>query len=296
MPTVGGAPFKWHFVGTDWVGRDVPFTSQAVFVVYEDGVGADPAAAVRNRYNGLSSDDPVRVATFGGNTIAFAESLTTGDTDLQVKSITFGASPGAGGSLTQFQDHDQAQCYPTLLPSINGANTGARAVVRLACAEQASGGAPLKGNPSPAVAYYPPYVTTGFSTSQAPTGNAGNVYMEILFNASNASNLSFGGGSSGGVLTPNIQLQGLSRSLGPVADLDNIFHGSFDPNSIFAGLSDDLQARILGGVPLADLQEVTRRVSRAEGRGAAPRSHHCSMPCPPIRRARASHRWGRQAR
>lgn len=253
VPTVGGVPFKWHFVGTDWVGREVPFTAQAVFVIYEDGVGAGSAAAIRSRYNSLASNDPVRTANLGGQTIAFAQSLSTGDTDLQVKTITFGASPGAGGSLTQFQDADQAQCYPTLLPAINGVDTGAFAVVRLASAEQASGGAPLKGNSAPAVAYYPPYVTTGFSTSQAPTGNAGNVYMEILFNASNATNLSFGGGSSGGVLTPNLQLQGISRSLGPVADLDNIFSGKFDPNSIFAGLSDDLQARILGGVLLADL-------------------------------------------
>jgi hypothetical protein len=253
VPTVGGVPFKWHFVGTDWVGREIPFSAQAVFVIYEDGVAQDPATAIRNHYNSLASNDPLRTANFGGQTIAFAEALQAGDTDLQVKTMAFGASPGAGGSLTQFQDHDQAQCYPTLLPAINGVNTGAFAVVRLASAEQASGGAPLKGNSAPAVAYYPPYVTTGFSTSQAPTGNAGNVYMEILFNAANATNLSFGGGSSGGVLTPNLQLQGISRSLGPVADLDNIFSGKFDPNSIFAGLSDDLQARILGGVLLKDL-------------------------------------------
>jgi hypothetical protein len=253
VPTVSGTAFKWHFVGTDWVGREIPFSAEAVFVIYEDAVNPLTSAIVRFRYNGLSSDDPTRTANLGGKTIAFAESLSTGDTDLQVKSITFGASPGAGGSMTQFQDTDTAHCYPTLSPSINGQDTGARALVRLASAEQASGGAPLKGNPSPAVAYYPPYVSTGFSTSQAPTGNAGNVYMEILFDASSPTNLQFGNGSSGGALTPNLQLQGISRSLGPVADLDNIFNGSFNPNSIFAGLSDDLQARILGGVLLADL-------------------------------------------
>ena len=253
VPTVSGVPFKWHFVGTDWVGREISFNSEAVFVAYEDATNALPAAIVRSRYNGLASNDSTRVASFGGQTIAFAQSLTLGDTDLQVKSMAFGAGPGTGGSTTQFQDNDQAQCYPTLSPSINNQPTGAQAVVRLASAEQASGGAPLPGNPSPAVAYYPPYITTGFSTSQQPTGNAGNVYMEILFNASNATNLSFGNGSSGGVLTPNLQLQGISRSLGPVADLDNIFNGRFDPNSVFTGLTDDLQARILGGVPLSEL-------------------------------------------
>lgn len=253
VPTVSGAAFMWHFVGTDWVGREIPFTAQAVFVAYEDGVDPGPASTVRAAYNGRAATDPVRVANLGGATIAFAESLKTGDTDLQVKSITFGASPGAGGSVAQYQDSDQARCYPTLSPSIDGADTGARAIVRLASAELASGGAPLNGNPAPAVAYYPPYVTTGFSTSAAPTGNAGNVYMEILFDATNPTNVAFGNGTSGGVLTPNLQLQGISRSLGPVADLDNIFNGSFDPSSVFAGLGDDLQARILGGVPLSEL-------------------------------------------
>jgi hypothetical protein len=253
VPTVSGKPFMWHFVGTDWVGREIAFSAQAVFVIYEDAVNPLPAAIVRGAYNALDSDDPVRVAQLGGKTIAFAQSITTGDTDLQVKSISFGASLGAGGSVTQFEDSDTARCFPTLSPSINGADTGARAIVRLASAEQASGGAPLAGNSSPAVAYYPPYVTTGFSTSEQPTGNAGNVFMEILYDASNATNLTFGNGSSGGVLTPNIQLQGISRSLGPVADLENIFNGSFNPSSIFTGLSDDLQAKILGGVLLADL-------------------------------------------
>ena len=253
VPTVGGVPFKWHFVGTDWVGRQIPFTAQAVFVIYEDAVNPLPAGIVRLNYNGLDSDDPVRVADFAGKSIAFAQSITTGDTDLQVKTMSFGASLGAGGSVSQYEDNDTARCLPTLAPSINGVDTGAQATVRLASAEAASGGTPLKGNPSPAVAYYPPYVQTGFSTSQQPTGNAGNVYMEILYDASSATNVQFGNGSSGGVLTPNLQLDGISRSLGPVADLDNIFKGTFNPNSVFAGLSDDLQARILGGVLLSEL-------------------------------------------
>jgi hypothetical protein len=253
VPTVSGTPFKWHFVGTDWVGRHISFTAQAVFVIYEDGVAPGTAAAVRNAYNARDPSDAVRTASFGGKAIAFAQSLKTGDTDLQVKSMSFGAGPGAGGTTEQFEEADHPQCYPTLSPSINGSPTGAQAVVRLASAEQASGGAPLHGNSSPAVAYYPPYVTTGFSTSQQPTGNAGNVYMEILSTASNSSNIVFGDGSSGGVLTPNLELQGISRSLGPVADLDNIFSGKFDPGSIFQGLSSDLQATILGGVKLADL-------------------------------------------
>jgi hypothetical protein len=253
VPTVSGQAFRWHFVGTDWVGRTLPFTAEAVFVGYDDATDPLASLVVRNHYNSLNSNDPLRVADFYSQPIAYAQSLTTGDTDLHTKTMSFGCAPGLGGTQNQFETVDTAQCYPTLSPSINGFNTGAQAVVRMAAAEAISGGQPLNGNALPTVAYYPPYVAEGFSTSGQITGNAGNVFMEILFSASNASNLTFSGGSSGGVMTPNLQLQGISRSLGPVADLDNIFSGKFDPNSIFAGLSSDLQANLLGGVTLGDL-------------------------------------------
>jgi hypothetical protein len=253
VPTVGGTQFSWHFVGTDWVGRQIPFTAQAVFVGYDDATDPFAAAILRNHYNSIDSSDQLRTANLHGKPIAYAQSLKTGDTDLHTQTMSFGCGPGLGGTQAEFQQNDTAQCYPTLSPSINGFNTGAEAVVRLAAAEAISGGQPLNGKARPTVAYYPPYVQEGFSTSQQTTGNAGNVFMEILFNAGNATNLTFGGGSAGGVMTPNIQLQGISRSLGPVADLDNIFSGKFDPNSIFNGLSADLQARILGGVTLGDL-------------------------------------------
>ena len=79
-------------------------------------------------------------------------------------------------------------------------------------------------------------------------GNPGNVFMGII---GSGPALSFQQGSSGGVITPNLGLTGLSRSLGPIAgDIDSIAGGTFDPPRCSAGALD---ATILGGVKLIDL-------------------------------------------
>jgi hypothetical protein len=239
VPTVGGKPFLWHFIGTDWIGQQVDFTAAAVFVTVPDAFTASLMSKVRNQYNNvLSVSDPVRLGQFTGQEVAFGPSNTPGDTNLQVQTITFGAGAGSGGSLTQFEDADQPISYPNLV----------QAEVTLSAAEQASGGTPL--GKTPVVNYHPTYVndggvnTGGFNTS----ANKGNVFMEIA--AASQPGLNFSGGSSGGVMIPNIQLSGLSRSLGPVAgDVSNILDGTFDPSSVFS----QLNATILGGVKLIDL-------------------------------------------
>jgi hypothetical protein len=86
--------------------------------------------------------------------------------------------------------------------------------------------------------------------------NKGNLYLQII---DSPPNLSFGGGSSGGVITPNLTLSGLSRSLGPVAgDLTKLANGTFDPTSIF---DNALNATILGGVKLKDLIKVVEDIT-----------------------------------
>jgi hypothetical protein len=237
VPYVSGAPFQWHFVGTDWNGNDVAFTAPGVFVIQDDALTPDLATAVRDQYNGLGDSDPVRTGQFTGSEVAFAASHKAGDTNLSVQSISFGAGvgtgPTTGSSLdNSFADHDQPLCYPNVH----------EAVVTLSAAAQAAGGAPLASNPT--VSYHPTFVSDDFNSP----GNLGNLFMQIV---NGAPPLNFGQGSSGGVITPNLVLSGLSRSLGPVAgDVGNILGGDFDPTSVFAGALD---ANILGGVKLIDL-------------------------------------------
>jgi len=62
--------------------------------------------------------------------------------------------------------------------------------------------------------------------------------------------LEFGGGNGGGILTPNLQIGGISRSLGPVGGtLDTARQGKFDPQEFFKGV----EAKILGGLDLFEL-------------------------------------------
>ncbi len=251
VPTVNGQPVSWNLIGTDWSGRATGFVAQGVFVSYADGTDAYRMGLVRDAYNALASDNPLRTTDFGGKTLTFAESNMPGDTDLPTFAMTFAASPGQSLPQSQLQSADVAGFVPTLVSELNGQPTGAQASVSLPAAEQASG-APLNNNGRPTLAYYAAFVENGFY-SAAATANQGNVFMEMLGDASSLPNLTFNGKNAGGVLTPNMQLQGLSRSLGPVGDLDNIYNGTFSPSKIFQSLEGPLAARILGGVTLADL-------------------------------------------
>ena len=240
VPMVNGAPFLWHLSGVDWLGQQSDFTVPAIFVFQQDGFNATNSATVRSAYNALPVSGSIRVGTFTGQEVAFAASHLPGDTNLSVQSMTFGAGGGTGPSTgakqTAYVQHDQPLCYPNVT----------QASVVLTAAAQAAGGP----SPSPAtalnpdVAYHPTFVANDFNSA----ANQGNVYLQIL---GSGPALNFGSGSSGGVMTPNLALTGLSRSLGPVAgDLNNLLNGTFDPASVF---ENALNATILGGVKLSTL-------------------------------------------
>ena len=154
VPKVGGSPFLWHFIGTDWNGQQAEFTAPAVFVVQPDAFTGSLAGKVRDAYNALSPSDAVRVGTFTGQEVAFGPSHKAGDTNHSVQTITFGAGAGSGGSLAQYEDNDQPITYPNL----------AQAQVRLSAAAQAAGGTPLASDPI--VSYHQTYVAQRLQRSR----------------------------------------------------------------------------------------------------------------------------------
>jgi hypothetical protein len=254
VPSVGGSPFMWHFVGTDWSGRTTSFLAQAVFVAYEDGIDSYLMDFLGGVYNGKDPTNPVRTTDFGGKTLTFAESATAGDTDFPTYGMTFAASLGAALTQTQYEDNNLPAFVPTLVSDFNGKSTGAQASVGLPAVEQASG-APLSGNSKPSLAYYPDFVQDGFYDAKTAVNNKANVFMKMLGDATKVPTLKFGG-KNGSVISPNMQLQGLSRTFGPVSDLDNLYkNAAFDPKNIFGGIDG---ATILGGVKLSDLLDVAK--------------------------------------
>jgi hypothetical protein len=247
VPHVNGTPFEFHFVGTDWNGNDVAFTAPGVFVIQDQAFIPHQAKSVRDTYNGLPHFDPVRTGNFTGSEVSFAESFKPGDTNHSVHSISFGAGPGTGpASGTSTDDAFAGADQPIFFPNLD------QAQVTLSAAAQASG-EPASGPPAATVSYHTTFVNGGgFNDSTNP----GRVYMSIV---SGAPALTFQQGSSGGVMTPNMSLSGLSRSLGPIAgDVDKILGGTFDPSQVFGSA---LNATILGGVKLIDLIKIVQGFS-----------------------------------
>jgi hypothetical protein len=169
-----------------------------------------------------------------GQKVAFAASSKTdglpdgkpGDTSAEVKNMVLGATLPAPDSVSL--PDDQPRFFPTWQ----------EAEVRLPSAEQASGAS----LPGPVVIQiHPDYRDNGFNQSSNP----GYIWAKLKDQV----DLSFNGSGdkSGGVITPNMKIGGLSRSIGVVGGTVNSTPTQFDPASFFNG------AKILGGILLSDI-------------------------------------------
>ena len=76
------------------------------------------------------------------------------------------------------------------------------------------------------------------------------VYLEVK---QNAPGLSFPANLVGGMATPNFDVSGIARDLGPVGgDLNDLLAGKFDPSKYFNMLSGDA-GKLLGAISVADI-------------------------------------------
>ncbi len=229
VPIVAGDPFLFHGVAVDWGGLASEFTAPVVFVP-EVMAFAPLQVTVGNvitKWNTVPVTD-LQARPFGGQRVNFAEIAPKADTALQANRITFGAEGRIGGtSLTSLQLVDQPPFYPTV----------SAADVRLAAAEQVKGGQ----IDAPTIKIAQTYIDNGFMSP-----NIGQIYAEIV---SSPVDLSFTADKSGGVMTPNMSIRGMSRGLGPVGDTSLLQGGMFDPSTFFAGSNP----KILGGLELVKI-------------------------------------------
>jgi hypothetical protein len=241
---VGGQPFLFHGTGIDWGSLASEFATAVVFV--PGSVAFDPAQTTVNNIITQWNTVPVsglQDTPFGGQRLNFAEIAPKADTSLQAIRVAFGGEGPVGGtSLTGLQTADQAPFYPTV----------SQADVRLAAAEQVSGGQLTP----PTVKIAQTYIDNGFGGP-----NVGQIYIELV---SSPVGLNFGSDKSGGAMTPNMSITGLSRGLGPVGDNGGVSTGNFNPASFFAGSNP----KILGGLPL--VQILAAVLFSIDGDGNAP--------------------------
>ncbi|MEJ2008199.1 MAG: hypothetical protein P8Z30_08605, partial [Acidobacteriota bacterium] len=228
-PRVDHQDFQFKMVGVDWEGNTAEFTAPLIFVLADSARNTDQLKAVFKSYN-IESAAPRRERPFLGQKVAYAKNKLPGDTTFETNSMSFlGEAPENPRSVPTGQ--------PYFYPAIS------QSAVRIATVEQLSG-----RNAATSIQYDSTYLAHGIESA----ANQGQVFARLVSSVP----LMFGGsgGSSdkvGGLLTPSMDISGLSRLLGPVAgDVATITSGIFDPKQFFKSALD---AKLLGDISLADV-------------------------------------------
>lgn len=215
-------PFS--FVATDIEGRTVDFTASVIWLESTEANEATIADIV-SAYGSASSIHNIS-PSFGGALFAFADTTSAppGSTAQHVDSYTLSAVFASNGA---------ANYYPVL----------SSAVVHLPGAEQIVG-AGSKSLSAPSVSISDNYVTSGFQTGVT------EVYLAVN---SHGPPLGFPVNLAGGMATPNFQVSGITRDLGPVGgDLSDLLSGTFDPSDFFANTGGTV-GKLLGAINIADI-------------------------------------------
>jgi hypothetical protein len=112
IPHVGGVPLGFGHVATDGTGRAVTFDLPAVFV---DSVGAfaeADMARIRDAYNALPENGPVRRCGVAAQVFAYAPAGDSGDTDVETHAITFSLQEPLTALDDAFAAADQPRAHP----------------------------------------------------------------------------------------------------------------------------------------------------------------------------------------
>lgn len=232
-PQVSDNDFQFHLLAEDWDGQRSEFTAPLMWIPNSLADNHNLLQGIANNYTWKQDAQATarRRRPMHGQKVAFAESTggKPGDTTFETASVTFAADiPPQAEKLPQGQ--------PRFFPRLLGAE------VHLAAAAQVSG----SSAPSPvAIRPYAGYVLWGYQ----PDKNQGEVFAVLP----NPVPLDFQTNRSGGVVTPNMNIGGLSRRFGAIGgkadDLNALANGN--AADFFKKFFSD--AKILGGISLADI-------------------------------------------
>ncbi|HMJ05894.1 MAG TPA: hypothetical protein VK474_06520, partial [Chthoniobacterales bacterium] len=219
-PQVTNQDFLFHFVGTDWDGREIEFHAPQLFVIRSFAEATKkpaPINAVVTLYNGLPETSERRLRGMSGQKIAFAPSQASGDTTLETAAIAFGAS-GADGS-------------PHFLPWMTTAKVDVPAVRQ------------ISRNPAPSTIKLDPDFSKG--TGQNVIGNKADVFARLV---GTQTPVKFSPDQTGGMVAPDFDISGMSRAFGPVGgQIDDFAQGKFSPADMFKDVL------LLGGINLGSI-------------------------------------------
>jgi hypothetical protein len=240
--------FFFQIAATDVSGHRKTFAMPLLFVGSEANENKDIIDKIIAK-NNAEPPVPRRTAVLGGASVCYApiKPGAEGDPRLPTSSMVFRAGNVKGIST------DFAQFYP----EIESAQVGIAAIQRLLQKPDATVG----------VTYPNCYIKTpgGFGA-----GNPGELFLKLQ----EPFQLAFGdqvkSDALGGLATPSMAIQGLSRIMGPVsarppaspADIEsalgNVINNKFNPADFFHG------AKILGGVDLGDILALATSLAGAD--------------------------------
>ena len=255
VDAISDADVVFHATAIDRDGQPIDLRMPMAFINSTFAENETQMAVVRNAWNtyGVTAR---RSAQVSGQRVAYAAPLDQrrGATSATTDTIRFDLSPTTLGDSGP----------NTVGPRRFWADM-ATAEVRLEEVESIS----ANSLGTTTITYDPVYRSDGFD----PTTNAGGLWgtvggaagVPLRFSRPPGQESAPGPGSnkSGGVATPDLEIRGLSRSLGVAAgDPAALRTGTFDPASFFAGPASP---KLLGGISLLD---IIRAVTLAPGEPA----------------------------
>jgi hypothetical protein len=260
FPRVGGSDLLFDVTFTDRDGQTLDTQMPMLFVkgAQAEDPGADgEMARIRAAWNAYQHPTR-RWAQLSGRRVAYAQSLTDrpGATSVTTDRIRFDLTPLADESVPETAGLRRSWASMAL------------AEVRLEEIESVSNN--TLG--ATTLTYDPVYRSDGFGPTNvggmwATLGGAAGLSLRFSRPPSQADQPGPGSDRAGGVITPDLEIRGLSRSLGVAAgDPQALRAGTFDPVSFFAGPASP---KLLGGIRLIDVIEP---VTILENRVAPPQA------------------------
>lgn len=205
----------WTVVCTDRAFMPVTMTMALLFVPQTLAEVPGGAAAAWTAY----TSDARSSVDLGGQSVTLTEGDARGTTKLAVHTMSFaGATQSASSSM----------------PKIAGAEVSVAAVDAMLGTAGAAGRAPLK--------FHKAYLQAGFDAAANPS----QVFADLR-SAAEGLDITSLPERAGGLLRPDLEVQGLSKVLGPVPDVENVVRGVLDPTSFIPDV------KILGGYSLKAL-------------------------------------------
>jgi len=246
-PQVGGQDFRFVLVGTDSDGQASEFTLPLIFVGASVAIPQDNAhqSILYEIINTYRANNNGRIQPqLLGQRIAFAPSSSAGGTSFETQSIDLAAE------TRDFSQNTPPNSQPQFYPAFADAN------IRIAAVAQLTPNA-SKLQPQTTITFPDLYLQNGFSQS----ANVGEVFAQISSADQIPLDFSSDADKAGGMITPSINISGLSRISGLVGAqtglndsdlatyLGSVASGQFNPSDFF-GLAS---AKILGGITLSDI-------------------------------------------